>query len=665
MKCPHCGRSLEDQTTFCGFCGKRINSGNETILVSSDPGVSHASTGSSPHPDSFGRYRVLREVGRGAMGVVYLARDDKIGRNVAIKSLHIDDRLPSSDKEEIRERLEREARAAGVLSHANIVTVYDVGEEDGVPYIAMEYLEGATLTEITADGPLSIPQATSIIEQVLSALSYAHGHDVVHRDIKPDNVFLLPDGRVKVADFGIARLASSSTMTQVGQVMGTPGYMSPEQVKGEPVGPSSDIFSTGVLFYELLTGTAAFASTSATSIMYKIVHEEPRALHLINPGVPSNLEAVIAKATAKSPTMRYASAAEMRADLESGTSPAMPAQQVSHDGTVLRAAAMSQDMPGSAYTPAPAAAAPTPKKKTAVIVGVASGAVVLAAVIVVALVFLLGGSKVSLTITNPNEKSVTNPVTVRVDVKNPARVARLEISVDNHVQKVIESAPYEAQVETGAGAHTILVTAYAKDNATLAEANVDVEAAVAEVPQAQVQTTASGSGGGEGRAEEPEETTMNYFAGGAKGTYHNAENAYTINYPAGWTRTEEKRDYGYRVKWWSPDRQMYFLIDASPLAPNETDASVTPKQLNQSYSSKSGYQLYQITPQGQSACIWEFALTSSEDDFFKGKTVRKYDYFINGSRFGYAILLAGRPQNYSINLQPFLQDIVQNFQPDT
>jgi len=237
--------------------------------------------------------------------------------------------------------------------------------------------------------------------------------------------------------------------------------------------------------------------------------------------------------------------------------------------------------------------------------------------------------------------------------------------VDNHVQKVIESAPYEAQVETGAGAHTILVTAYAKDNATLAEANVDVEAAVAEVPQAQVQTTASGSGGGEGRAEEPEETTMNYFAGGAKGTYHNAENAYTINYPAGWTRTEEKRDYGYRVKWWSPDRQMYFLIDASPLAPNETDASVTPKQLNQSYSSKSGYQLYQITPQGQSACIWEFALTSSEDDFFKGKTVRKYDYFINGSRFGYAILLAGRPQNYSINLQPFLQDIVQNFQPDT
>jgi serine/threonine protein kinase len=400
--CPECGKQLKGSPAFCGYCGATIEKGStdgerssDTVLVAKKATVgskpaSHASTGSSPHPDSFGRYRVLREVGRGAMGVVYLARDDKIGRNVAIKSLHIDDRLPSSDKEEIRERLEREARAAGVLSHANIVTVYDVGEEDGVPYIAMEYLEGATLTEITADGPLSIPQATSIIEQVLSALSYAHGHDVVHRDIKPDNVFLLPDGRVKVADFGIARLASSSTMTQVGQVMGTPGYMSPEQVKGEPVGPSSDIFSTGVLFYELLTGTAAFASTSATSIMYKIVHEEPRALHLINPGVPSNLEAVIAKATAKSPTMRYASAAEMRADLESGTSPAMPAQQVSHDGTVLRAAAMSQDMPGSAYTPAPAAAAPTPKKKTAVIVGVASGAVVLAAVIVVVTILLVG-----------------------------------------------------------------------------------------------------------------------------------------------------------------------------------------------------------------------------------------------------------------------------------
>jgi len=474
MKCPHCGVSLENQATFCGFCGKRIDSRNETILVSSDPGVAHTGTGSSPHPDSFGRYRVLREVGRGAMGVVYLARDDKIGRNVAIKSLHIDDRLPSSDKKEIRERFEREARAAGVLSHANIVTVYDVGEEDGVPYIAMEYLEGATLTEIAAEGPLSIPQAASIIEQVLSALSYAHGHDVVHRDIKPDNVFLLPDGRVKVADFGIARLASSSTMTQVGQVMGTPGYMSPEQVKGEPVGPPSDIFSTGVLFYELLTGTAAFASTSATSIMYKIVHEEPRALHLINPGVPSNLEAVIAKATAKSPTMRYASAAEMKADIESGTSPAMPAQQVSHDGTVLRAAPVSQAMPVSAYTPAPAAAAPTAKKKTAVILGVASGAAVLAAVIVVVVVFLLGGGKVSLTITNPKGKSVTNPVTVRVDVKNPARVARLEISVDNHVEKVIESAPYEVQVETGSGNHTILVTAYGKNNATLASASSNV-----------------------------------------------------------------------------------------------------------------------------------------------------------------------------------------------
>src|SRR5450756_1635183 len=142
-------------------------------------------TDSSPHPPSFGRYRVLREVGRGAMGVVYLARDDKIGRNVAIKVLHIDDRLPDSDKEEVKGRFEREAKAAGMLSHANIVTIYDVGEEDGVPYMAMEYLEGATLTEITGEGPLSIPQATSIIEQVLSALSYAHGHDVVHRDIKP------------------------------------------------------------------------------------------------------------------------------------------------------------------------------------------------------------------------------------------------------------------------------------------------------------------------------------------------------------------------------------------------------------------------------------------------------------------------------------------------
>jgi len=399
--CPYCGRELKGDSSFCPSCGADLSAASKgdsppTVLVgesgSGKKGSSETVIVSNRDqlPPSFGRYRVLREVGRGAMGVLYLARDDKIGRNVAIKTLHLDAGLPEGDRKEISERFNREARAAGMLSHPNIVTVYDVGEEGDGFYIAMEYLEGATLTEVTSEGPLSIPRATDIITQVLSALSYAHSHDVVHRDIKPDNVFLLPDGRVKVVDFGIARITSTSTMTQVGQVMGTPGYMSPEQVKGEAVGPPSDIFSVGVLFYELLTGTAAFHSTSATSIMYKIVHEEPRPPHLLNPGVPSNLEAVIAGATAKNPGARYPDASRMKEDIETGAAPRPASAPASHDGTVLRGEPVSMAMPPSAAVPTPALTAPA-KKKTGLLIGLIGGGVALAALAAVVVVLLLSG----------------------------------------------------------------------------------------------------------------------------------------------------------------------------------------------------------------------------------------------------------------------------------
>jgi serine/threonine protein kinase len=475
MKCPECGNETEGNPSFCDSCGARLDATPDKPSPSTvvrpageaSPETVLLSKSSRSHPDSFGRYRVLREVGRGAMGVVFLARDDKIGRNVAIKALDIDERLPEDQKEEIRNRFEREARAAGMLSHQNIVTVYDVGEEDGIPYIAMEYLEGSTLTEIAHDSPLSIPQATSVAEQVLSALSYAHSHDVVHRDIKPDNIFLLPDGRVKVADFGIARIASSSTMTQVGQVMGTPGYMSPEQVKGESVGPPSDIFSTGVLFYELLTGTAPFSSTSATSIMYKIVHEEPRPPHLINPGVPPNLEAIIARATAKNPSARYASASEMREDIETGATPET-GRPSSYDGTMLRARPIEQAMPISAMAPTPA---PSEKKKhTGLIIGIASAAVVVAAGVALLLIFLLKGG-VTMKITSPTASAnVSNPMHVALSVSDPGKVAKVELYVDGTELKTIDGTPFEADLDPGAaGDHELRASAYDKNGVVLAD----------------------------------------------------------------------------------------------------------------------------------------------------------------------------------------------------
>jgi beta-lactam-binding protein with PASTA domain len=345
MNCPQCGSQLAGDPTFCDNCGARLKGSRRSderemnasprspIEAASDTIILDTEANATSLP--FGRYRALEQIGSGAMGVVYLAMDDVIHRKVAIKVLNLEGVRPD-DAEEMKERFTREAQAAGMLSHPNIVTIYDVGEEKGQPYIAMEYLGGDTVAALMHGKPLPIPQVTGIIAQVLSALSYAHEHDVIHRDIKPDNIFVLPDGRVKVADFGIARLPSSSTMTLEGQVIGTPGYMSPEQVKGEPVGPESDLFSSGVLLYELVTGTAAFAAPSLTSVLYNIVHEEPTSAHLLNHSIPFSLEAVIAKATAKSRLVRYDSAAEMMADIEAGRAPVIAGQPVDQTDTVLR-----------------------------------------------------------------------------------------------------------------------------------------------------------------------------------------------------------------------------------------------------------------------------------------------------------------------------------------
>jgi len=261
-------------------------------------------------------------------------------------------------------------------------------------------------------------------------------------------------------------------MTQVGQVMGTPGYMSPEQVKGEVVGPPSDIFSTGVLLYELLTGTAPFSSTSATSVMYKIVHEEPRPPHLINPGVPPNLEAVIARATAKNPAARYSSASEMRQDIESGAAPET-ASMPSAEGTMLRGAPLEQAMPPSAMAPSPSLAAqPEKKKHTGLWVGIGAGALLLVAGVVV-LVFLviIPMLKFSLSIKSPTARAkVSNPMHVAISVSDPSKVERVELYVDGTQQKSLTATPYEADLDPGpAGERELRASAYNTAGAVLAD----------------------------------------------------------------------------------------------------------------------------------------------------------------------------------------------------
>ena len=215
-----------------------------------------------------------------------MAEDVILGRTVALKYLNVGPGIAAAEKEEMIARFLREAQVAGRLNHPNVVTVYDYGETDGRPFISMEFVSGETLDRVISRGPLPLATAASIISQVCRALQYAHSQGVVHRDLKPANIFLCPDGQVKVADFGIAHLIGSGTLTSAGTIMGTPGYMSPEQIAGMQVDARSDIFSCGVVFFELLTGVQPFGADSLTAVMYRVVNQPLPSLRQMRPDLP-------------------------------------------------------------------------------------------------------------------------------------------------------------------------------------------------------------------------------------------------------------------------------------------------------------------------------------------------------------------------------------------
>jgi predicted Ser/Thr protein kinase len=264
-------------------------------------------------PQTVGRYEIIGELGRGAMGVVYKANDPTIGRTVALKTMRLD--VHGLESGEVVRRFKNEARAAGLLNHPNIVTIYDAGEHEGIFYIAMEFMEGTTLQALLDEKRiLEAEEAIQFSREICKGLDYAHAHGIVHRDVKPANIMITARGGVKIMDFGIAKAGGS--MTSTGQVLGTPNYMSPEQVKGRPLDGRADLFSFGVILYEMLTGEKPFVGQNVTTIIYKIVNENPIPPRDLDVTIHPGLNAIVIKSLAKSPDERYQSGAELVRDLD-------------------------------------------------------------------------------------------------------------------------------------------------------------------------------------------------------------------------------------------------------------------------------------------------------------------------------------------------------------
>ncbi len=266
-------------------------------------------------PWLLGRYEIVAELGKGAMGVVYRANDPMLNRVVAIKTINTAE-AGEEGMAEYEARFYTEAKAAGGLNHQNIVIVYDIGKSGNLVYMAMEYVEGRELREMLVEGQsLPVVQAVDIVAQVGEGLAYAHQHHVVHRDIKPANILVTGDGRAKIADFGIARMRSSETRTQTGIILGSPKYISPEQVVGKRADHRSDIFSLGVILYQCLTGSTPFNGEGLSALMYQITNHDPAAPSAVNSQVPVMLDYIVAKVLAKVPEGRYQSAADFANDL--------------------------------------------------------------------------------------------------------------------------------------------------------------------------------------------------------------------------------------------------------------------------------------------------------------------------------------------------------------
>jgi serine/threonine protein kinase len=309
----------------------------------------------APEPSEIaGRYLVIQKLGAGAFGTVYKAKDKVLGRMLAIKTIRLEGLAASvASLDDLLKRFEREAKQTAQLKHPNIVTVYDFGEAEGMSFLAMEFIDGVGLERIVAEsGRLPLVRAAGLTAQVADALDYAHQHGVVHRDIKPANIMVEAGERVKVTDFGIARVTDSGeNLTQTGGLLGTPSYMSPEQAKGKKVDGRSDLFSVGCVLYELLTGRKAFTGDNITGILFKIITDEPTPMHDLDPLLPDEVVQIVEKALTKEPDGRYQTGRELADDLLALTQPG-------HVPTLRQADSPTTALPPS-DTPTTVAGAPT------------------------------------------------------------------------------------------------------------------------------------------------------------------------------------------------------------------------------------------------------------------------------------------------------------------
>jgi serine/threonine protein kinase len=320
--------------------------------------------------ENIGRYKVSGELGRGAMGIVYRAMDPSIGRTVAIKTIRLSDLADPAERARLRERLFREAQSAGLLSHPGIVTIYDVAEEGETAYIAMEFVDGATLEHLMVHEPLDKQMILDVLRQTAAALDYAHKRGIIHRDIKPANIMLHERSQAKITDFGVAKIQSQQ-MTQSGAMMGTPNYMSPEQIQGSEVDGRADQFSLAVIAYELMTGEKPFAAESMPTLLFKIVKEAPVAPQRLNPSLGWPVNTVLNRALSKSAGDRYPTCSDFITALENacnaskgwtplapGTSQALPTVMEAQapevrDERPAAAAVVAQTPPTEEHVPKP------------------------------------------------------------------------------------------------------------------------------------------------------------------------------------------------------------------------------------------------------------------------------------------------------------------------
>jgi serine/threonine protein kinase len=310
MKCPSCQTDISDDSRFCSKCGQPIQAA-ERVLFSQTRTILKPIEELAPKTLLAGKYMVIKVVGRGGMGIVYQAEDTKLQRHVALKFLPPELVLSP----EARERFVLEARAAAALSHPNICTIYEIHEEEEKPFIAMEYIEGMSLKAKITDGAMNAGKAVDIAAQLAEGLEEAHRKGIIHRDIKSANVMVTDKGQAKIMDFGLAKVKGGTLLTREGTTLGTVAYMSPEQALGKDLDHRTDIWSLGVVLYEMLSGKLPFHGDHEASILYTVVHEEPKPLKAVKPDVAPELQQVVARALKKSPEARYASAGEFGKDL--------------------------------------------------------------------------------------------------------------------------------------------------------------------------------------------------------------------------------------------------------------------------------------------------------------------------------------------------------------